>query len=164
MASSPPARLSPAVGDNAAADAAVDASGRLAQLSHARLDPPPEFVLDHRSGVRVTLGPRRAWPYQLPSRRICRERVAAISLNQMPGEGVEPSRPHWGQLILSQPRMSSFATPAVEQRSVAAARDQVPGWFVDIAMPSGPLPRNASRNFLNAPSSNRSQVATWPVP
>src|SRR5829696_5677558 len=121
MASSPPARLSPAVGDNAAADAAVDASGRLAQLSHARLDPPPEFVLDHRSGVRVTLGPRRAWPYQLPSRRICRERVAAISLNQMPGEGVEPSRPHWGQLILSPLPRSRPVSASLEFAGVSTA-------------------------------------------
>ena len=30
----------------------------------------------------------------------------------MPGEGVEPSRPLEGHLILSQARMTSFATPA----------------------------------------------------
>ncbi len=30
----------------------------------------------------------------------------------VPGEGVEPSRPTKGHLILSQARMTSFATPA----------------------------------------------------
>ena len=30
----------------------------------------------------------------------------------MPGEGVEPSRPLRGHLILSQARMTNFATPA----------------------------------------------------
>ena len=30
----------------------------------------------------------------------------------MPGEGLEPSRPTKGHLILSQARMTSFATPA----------------------------------------------------
>jgi hypothetical protein len=32
----------------------------------------------------------------------------------MPGEGLEPSRPRWGHLILSQARMTNFATPAGE--------------------------------------------------
>jgi hypothetical protein len=30
----------------------------------------------------------------------------------MPGEGLEPSCPLWGHLILSQARMTNFATPA----------------------------------------------------
>ena len=30
----------------------------------------------------------------------------------VPGEGLEPSRPAWGHLILSQARMTNFATPA----------------------------------------------------
>jgi hypothetical protein len=85
-------------------------------------------------------------------------------LEQVPGEGVEPSRPHRGQLILSQPRMSSFATPAVEQRSPPSSAGQVPGWFIDTAVPSGPLPRNASRNVLKASSSKRGHVATCPIP
>jgi hypothetical protein len=38
-------------------------------------------------------------------------------MRQVPGEGVEPSRPQWGQLILSQPRIANFATPAVEKGS-----------------------------------------------
>ena len=32
----------------------------------------------------------------------------------MPGAGLEPARPRGGHLILSQARMTSFATPAVE--------------------------------------------------
>jgi hypothetical protein len=44
---------------------------------------------------------------QSPERKAKRARE-----NTVPGEGVEPSRPAWGQLILSQPRISSFATPA----------------------------------------------------
>jgi hypothetical protein len=32
----------------------------------------------------------------------------------MPGAGLEPARPLGGHLILSQARMTSFATPAVE--------------------------------------------------
>ena len=30
----------------------------------------------------------------------------------MPGAGFEPARPQWGHLILSQARMTNFATPA----------------------------------------------------
>ena len=40
----------------------------------------------------------------------------------MPGEGVEPSRPLWGHLILSQARMTDFATPARGEDSY------IPGW------------------------------------
>jgi hypothetical protein len=36
----------------------------------------------------------------------------------VPGEGLEPSRPLWGHLILSQARMTNFATPATSQGSV----------------------------------------------
>jgi hypothetical protein len=37
----------------------------------------------------------------------------------MPGKGLEPLRPQRGHLILSQARMTSFATPAL--RRIAAA-------------------------------------------
>src|SRR3954462_13863458 len=43
----------------------------------------------------------------------------------MPGEGLEPSRPARGHLILSQARMTSFATPAGEaysRRALLAGR------------------------------------------
>lgn len=33
----------------------------------------------------------------------------------MPGKGLEPLRPRWGHLILSQARISSFATPAARR-------------------------------------------------
>ena len=33
----------------------------------------------------------------------------------MPGKGLEPLRPTWGHLILSQARIASFATPAAEE-------------------------------------------------
>jgi hypothetical protein len=79
---------------------------------------------------------------------------------EVPGEGVEPSRPQWGQLILSQPRISNFATPAVEQGSGR----YVPGWFADLGMPSTLLPMNASRNVVNACSLNVGHTATCAVP
>ena len=44
----------------------------------------------------------------------------------MPGEGVEPSRPTRGQLILSQPRIANFATPA-RRRILARQRAYAPG-------------------------------------
>jgi hypothetical protein len=40
---------------------------------------------------------------------------AALPALSMPGEGLEPSRPLWGHLILSQARMTNFATPAGEE-------------------------------------------------
>ena len=32
----------------------------------------------------------------------------------MPGAGFEPACPRWGHLILSQARLTNFATPAAE--------------------------------------------------
>jgi hypothetical protein len=65
----------------------------------------------------------------------------------VPGEGVEPSRPTRGHLILSQARIASFATPARRNDNY------VPGLLADGGIGSGPLPRNASRNARNAFSS-----------
>ena len=46
------------------------------------------------------------------SRRLAAGRRAARHV--VPGEGLEPSRPSTGHLILSQARMTNFATPAPE--------------------------------------------------
>ena len=43
----------------------------------------------------------------------------------MPGKGLEPLRPARGHLILSQARMTSFATPA--RRTIAARAAYSPG-------------------------------------
>ena len=82
----------------------------------------------------------------------------------MPGEGVEPSRPARGHLILSQARMTSFATPA--ERSVLALRaaGYWPGVIAVIGNRSGPLPRNASLKAANAFSSKRVPTAMCPSP
>jgi hypothetical protein len=81
----------------------------------------------------------------------------------MPGEGVEPSRPTRGHPILSRARIASFATPACADSS-AAAEVYDPGVFCSSGMPSGPFPRNASRNAFAAPSSKFGQIAMRPWP
>ena len=43
----------------------------------------------------------------------------------MPGKGFEPLRPRWGHLILSQARMTNFATPA---RRRIVARGEAAGY------------------------------------
>ena len=55
-------------------------------------------------------GPRAACRFTL--RPPTRFALAALFL--VPGAGLEPARPRRGHLILSQARMTSFATPAVE--------------------------------------------------
>ena len=41
--------------------------------------------------------------------------VALLEVTRVPGKGLEPLRPQRGHLILSQARMTSFATPAAPE-------------------------------------------------
>src|SRR3954451_1688947 len=81
------------------------------------------------------------------------------------GGGSRTLTPPWGQLILSQPRIANFATPA-RRRIPLGVRRYAPGVNVSTGKRSGPLPRNASRNVVNAFSLYALQIASrpWPVP
>src|SRR4051812_3029823 len=57
------------------------------------------------------------------------------------GGGSRTLTPLAGHLILSQARMTNFATPARGAAYRGSWRAYVPGWFELIGMPSGPLPR-----------------------
>jgi hypothetical protein len=60
--------------------------------------------------------PRCHGPLQRPElpRVNTQRKVGVCSLSPVPGAGLEPARPRRGHLILSQARMTSFATPAAE--------------------------------------------------
>jgi hypothetical protein len=75
----------------------------------------------------------------------------------MPGEGVEPSCPRRGHLILSQARLTDFATPA---ESGGGQDSYEPGVKLLTGNLSGPLPRNASLNAFIAFSLKRGRIIT----
>jgi hypothetical protein len=140
---------------------ATRASATIALVPSAERAPAPVWSprrTTHRGGVPSSHRLSNALPSQLPSHRFGQVRLDAIWLEQVPGEGVEPSRPRWGQLILSQPRIANFATPA--RRRIPRCRNgYAPGVRMSTGNRSGPLPRNASRNVLNAFSLKPVQTA-----
>jgi predicted RNA-binding Zn-ribbon protein involved in translation (DUF1610 family) len=71
----------------------------------------PELGLQARIGLTTGGRETSSWPGGCATG--CR-RYGRRLLSEMPGAGLEPARPRRGHLILSQARMTSFATPAVE--------------------------------------------------
>src|SRR5581483_4453943 len=83
-----------------------------------------------------------------------RRALEALASAQCAGGGIRTRMPPRGHLVLSQARLTTFATPAR-----ARIARYVPGFRESTGKRSGPLPRNSSRKAANAFSLNRGQLA-----